>query len=1627
MEQNYQENLLKGGILLICVLTISSGFAQLSGNYTINPTASASSTNYLNWASAVNDLVNGSRSDGGTAQGPGVSSSVTITVYDTTYSSTAIELTAISGASPSRRVTFKSASGDYKLCQVHNPSSSSNTNDYVLYVNGADYVTFQNIGFVRTGTADYSTVVQIGNNARQVTFEKCLMKGRKIPSNSQNGFIYAIGSCFYISGTSDSTLVQNCRLLYGYNGVYTTSGCSDNLFVGNTIDSSGSSGFYMTSQTRLKIRDNTVNLGDFGPNLGHYTSYGMRLESSPAMLIQGNKIYVSAVNCQYARALMVASTTSTAASPTMVYNNWIVNSGGSTDCSGFAAYLCYYLNFYHNNVLVSSPLTNGCAYFHYTQYANSNINIVNNNMINKGAGYVYLVSGTNTSNIDSMDYNNVYSSGNYVADWGGTNYSSLSAFRSGSSKDANSISVDPGYISNRDLHVSSFSLNGKGLKYPWVPVDIDYETRDTSNPDIGADEFFPVANDAGVSSVDSPMVFCPGTHNIRVKVQNFGYDTLKSVQINWKVNGTSQTSYNWTGNVAPGASSGSIILGSFSFSSNASYAFNVWTTNPNGVTDGKKSNDSIKVTRYPGMSGTYSIGDSMNSDFKSFNSAIAAYTARGICGPIKFLVAPGVYNEQLTLLELPGMGSSNPITFEGTTKDSTDVLITLPSTTATGNNNAAVQLRGADYMHFKYITFERTGSNQNAYVVHILNGSDNNSFTNCRMLGLKLTSVFTTAQNIVSDAGVDNGNQFINNTIKFGNNNVSFAGTSNLHETGNVFKGNYFDSAFNSSVQISYNDNLDFSGNTFGRVSTPVSGNFSLLLNDCDLALRVDGNTFRDQGLENSIQLTGCSASSNAPGLIINNMFAKGSGKGILLDGVDYQTIAFNSIYLTSPTSTNCGVYASSTTSSGIVMKNNILFMEGGEAYYIPSASFVSSSDYNDLIVKGGLFATWVSAQSTLVDLRNASGKEANSVSINPFFTSNADLHIFNPLLKGKGVAVAGVSTDYDGETRNSTNPDIGADEFKLKAEDAGIVEMTAPNTSNCAGVNDIKIVIKNFGSDTLTSADIHWTVLGVLKTTYKWTGSLLTNQMDTFIIGTHNFSGNLNPKFAFWTSIPNGVTDLIPFNDSLVLNRAVRSLPVANAGPDQTICRGNIAILGINGVNGHTYEWTDIVSNVLGTTAKLNVTPNVQTTYILEVTNTTFGCKNRDTVEVYVNPIPVANAGTDKTVCYGNTVQIGAASQAGFSYNWSSSVGNFSSSQSDPIVKPLQSTYFILTKIINATGCFDTDTVLVSIAFPPSATISGGTTACQGQELQYVGASVNGNTYAWTINGGQIVSGQNTNTVSVRWNNSGGGTVTLEQTNQANCKDTITYNVQVVKNPIAHFGINEVCLGGSTIFTDSSSDANTYSWNFGNGKTSGQKNPIHTFDSAKTYQVRLIVYGANNCSDTLIRPAQVHPIPIADFDFSKTGGLTYSFTDMSTIASGNVTEWNWNFGDGNVSSVQNPTHVYDYSLLGQSFNVQLCAKSAYGCSSCFNKVLTVTSINPLDKDQLVKLYPNPGTGIFHLDGEEIIHSVELISSLGQTIRIWEANDHVMTMDLNDLAEGVYTLKILMDGRYVYLSIVIQR
>jgi PKD repeat protein len=151
-----------------------------------------------------------------------------------------------------------------------------------------------------------------------------------------------------------------------------------------------------------------------------------------------------------------------------------------------------------------------------------------------------------------------------------------------------------------------------------------------------------------------------------------------------------------------------------------------------------------------------------------------------------------------------------------------------------------------------------------------------------------------------------------------------------------------------------------------------------------------------------------------------------------------------------------------------------------------------------------------------------------------------------------------------------------------------------------------------------------------------------------------------------------------------------VTPLPAANAGNDVTICVGNNTTL--NATGGGTYVWSPATGLSSTTIANPVANPTVTTTYTVTVTNN--GCTATDVIVVTVNPPPVANAGTDATICWSDTTQLSAS--GGGTYLWTPATGLSSTTIANPLAYPAVTTNYTVT--VSNGGCTATDAVTVTV-----------------------------------------------------------------------------------------------------------------------------------------------------------------------------------------------------------------------------------------------------------------------------------------------------------------------------------------
>ncbi|WP_306643254.1 PKD domain-containing protein [Sanyastnella coralliicola] len=175
---------------------------------------------------------------------------------------------------------------------------------------------------------------------------------------------------------------------------------------------------------------------------------------------------------------------------------------------------------------------------------------------------------------------------------------------------------------------------------------------------------------------------------------------------------------------------------------------------------------------------------------------------------------------------------------------------------------------------------------------------------------------------------------------------------------------------------------------------------------------------------------------------------------------------------------------------------------------------------------------------------------------------------------------------------------------------------------------------------------------------------------------------------------------------------------------------------------------------------------------------------------------------------------------------------------------------------------------------------------------------------------------------------------VTLTASNAYGCETSETEPFIVHPAPTASYTANPTwgCIDLPVSFTNESDGTIIdYQWTFGDGGVSTLPNPTHTYSDDGYFDVQLIVTTDQGCVDTMFvdNQVQAYPLPIADFTFSPEETTIYSpeidFVDQSF----DPFSWFWDFGDGYLSSEQNPSHIYE---LPGVYLIELTVQNIYGC-----------------------------------------------------------------------------------------------
>ena len=418
---------------------------------------------------------------------------------------------------------------------------------------------------------------------------------------------------------------------------------------------------------------------------------------------------------------------------------------------------------------------------------------------------------------------------------------------------------------------------------------------------------------------------------------------------------------------------------------------------------------------------------------------------------------------------------------------------------------------------------------------------------------------------------------------------------------------------------------------------------------------------------------------------------------------------------------------------------------------------------------------------------------------------------------------------------------------------------------------------------------------------------------------------------------------EVIPFNgygckdtlDVLVTN----SYSLANAGPDQFICNGSSTNIGTASIAGNVYSWSPsaFLSNANIATPSAN--PPTSTTYYLTVTNAANACPKIDTVEIFVNPKPIAAFTQPVNQCLaGNNFTFINTSSGATSYFWTFGDGTSSTLLNPTHTYTTASNYTVQLVTTTSFGCKDSVSHSFIVFPKPTAAFTQPLDQClAGNSFAFINTSTGAASFLWTFGDGTTSTLFNPNHL---YTTAANYTVQLVVTNSNGCKDSISNSFNVFPKPTAAFSqpINQCLAGNSFTFNNTSTGAASFLWTFGDGTNSTLANPTHIYTTAANFIVKLVVTNSNGCKDSVSQNLTVFPKPTAAFTQPINqclAGNSFTFINTSTGAASFL----WTFGDGTTSILQSPQHTY---TTASNFTVKLVVTSSNGCKDSLSRSFTV-------------------------------------------------------------------------------------
>ncbi len=619
--------------------------------------------------------------------------------------------------------------------------------------------------------------------------------------------------------------------------------------------------------------------------------------------------------------------------------------------------------------------------------------------------------------------------------------------------------------------------------------------------------------DVSAAAITSPSVpaIAGSSSQVTVQIRSMAADPITSASVGYQIGNGTPVIETWTGSLGLGQTSTHTFAAPITLPSSGTFNITAWANNANGLgADINTANDTTNASFCISLAGgVYTVGGP-TANYPTIQAAVDAVNCGGIAGPVTFSILPGTYYGSYTLNGVIGASSTNQITFISNTGVAADVVL-IHDTAASVTNKSIFTINNTPGVTFNTLTLRRTQNGTGTFANILANGADNLTVTSCVIDDQTSLSSVPFASNGIR---VDNASfmNFTGNVFNGFYHSLYLTGptaNSNYEEL-NTVVANTFNNyryafyALNQSLLTVADNVVNNNASTFGYglyasrvVGLNMNANkiLGVMGNGGIFISNPNDSTLGPNLITNNVvsgTFTTTSTFSSIYGIYVGGSYSATATNPV--NGLDDVEVVFNTINLTvdAPTTSAFGLlhitggFGTTPAYSNVMVLNNHVtgFAAGAGlgtntvAALFSTDSIVSvlTSNHNNFYLAD---ASGNASTNNLV--RNSSGpvlfptlaawnqattQDANSVSLNPSYTSQALPVPANNALNNLGTPYVLVSSDAAGITRNTTTPDIGAYEFTPAPLDLAVVAIQTQG--GCSGPNQtVGVRLRSVGTNT--------------------------------------------------------------------------------------------------------------------------------------------------------------------------------------------------------------------------------------------------------------------------------------------------------------------------------------------------------------------------------------------------------------------------------------------------------------------------------------------------------------------------------------------------------------------------------